>query len=110
MDFAITPQMQKILTGIEQFVEREIYPLEAEVGAKGFRAALPKLKAARQKGKELGFWCPLIPKEYGGMGLNLMEHGMVSSVLGHTLLGHYVFNCQAPDAGNMEILLEHGTP
>jgi alkylation response protein AidB-like acyl-CoA dehydrogenase len=68
------------------------------------------LKAARQKVKDLGFWCPQISKEYGGMGLDLMEHGMVSSVLGRSLLGHYVFNCQAPDAGNMEILIEHGTP
>lgn len=44
------------------------------------------------------------------MGLSLMEHGLVSAVLGRSLLGHYVFNCQAPDAGNMEILIDHGTP
>lgn len=110
MDFSISPQMQKTLTDIHQFMEREVFPLEPEVATKGYRATLPKLKAARQKVKELGLWCPQISKEYGGMGLDLMEHGMVSSVLGRSLLGHYVFNCQAPDAGNMEILIEHGTP
>jgi acyl-CoA dehydrogenase len=110
MDFAVEPKMQKILTDIQQFLEQEVYPLEPEVGAHGFRAALPRLKAARQKVKDKGFWCPQISKEYGGMGLNLLEHGMVSAVLGRSLLGHYVFNCQAPDAGNMEILIAHGTP
>lgn len=110
MDFAISPQMQKTLAEIQQFMEKEVYPLEPQVAANGFRATLPRLKAARQKVKDLGLWCPQIPKEHGGMGLGLMEHGMVSAVLGRSLLGHYVFNCQAPDAGNMEILLEHGTP
>jgi len=57
----------------------------------------------------LGYWCPQIPKDYGGMGLRLLEHGLVSAVLGRSTLGHYVFNCQAPDAGNMEILIAHGT-
>jgi len=110
MDFGISPQFEKTLNDIQQFVEQELYPLEPEVGTRGFRATLPKLKAAREKVKKMGFWCPQIPKEHGGMGLSLMEHGMVSAVLGRSMLGHYSFNCQAPDAGNMEILLEHGTP
>src|SRR5437588_1254603 len=110
MDFAIKPEMQKILAEIRQFVEAEIYPLEQEVSAQGFRATLPRLRAARQKVRDTGFWCPQIPREYGGMGLGRMEPGLVSAVLGRSLLGHYVFNCQAPDAGNMEILISHGTP
>ncbi len=110
MDFSISPQMQKTLADIQQFMDREVYPLEPEVATNGYKKTLPKLKAARQKVKDLGLWCPQISKEYGGMGLDLMEHGMVSSVLGRSLLGHYIFNCQAPDAGNMEILIEHGTP
>jgi alkylation response protein AidB-like acyl-CoA dehydrogenase len=43
------------------------------------------------------------------MGLDLMEHALVSEELGRTPLGHYVFNCQAPDAGNIEILHKYGT-
>jgi alkylation response protein AidB-like acyl-CoA dehydrogenase len=47
--------------------------------------------------------------EYGGMGLSLSEFGRVSEELGRSPLGHFVFNCQAPDSGNMEILAEFGT-
>jgi alkylation response protein AidB-like acyl-CoA dehydrogenase len=43
------------------------------------------------------------------MGLGFRDHALVSEVLGRSPLGHYVFGCQAPDAGNMEILLEYGT-
>jgi alkylation response protein AidB-like acyl-CoA dehydrogenase len=43
------------------------------------------------------------------MGLSLEEHGLVSEVLGRSFLGHYAFNCQAPDAGNMEILMRYGS-
>jgi acyl-CoA dehydrogenase len=110
MDFAIPEQMQQTLDHIGRFMEAEVYPLEIEVAQQGFRAALPKLKATREKVKSMGFWCPQISRQYGGMGLSLLEHGLVSAVLGRSLLGHYVFNCQAPDAGNMEILIEHGTP
>lgn len=44
------------------------------------------------------------------MGLSLVEHGLLASELGRTPIGHYIFNTQAPDAGNMEILLKYGTP
>ena len=43
------------------------------------------------------------------MGLDLVEHGLVSEVLGRSPIGHYVFNCQAPDAGNIEILHKYAT-
>jgi acyl-CoA dehydrogenase len=54
-------------------------------------------------------WAPNHPVELGGMGLNLVEHGLVSEALGRSPLGHYVFGCQAPDAGNVEILHKYGT-
>lgn len=109
MDFGVRPEMQDILARIAQFVEQEVYALEPEVTARGFKAMLPSLQATRERVKKLGFWCPQISKQYGGMGLSLPEHGLVSAVLGRSLLGHYLFNCQAPDAGNMEILIAHGT-
>ena len=63
----------------------------------------------REKVKSLGLWLPQISKEYGGLGLTNAQHGEVSEILGSSPYGHYVFNCQAPDAGNMEILIEFGT-
>jgi len=44
------------------------------------------------------------------LGLSLSEFALVSEELGRTPIGHYLFNCQAPDIGNMEILMAHGTP
>ncbi|HEX2692070.1 MAG TPA: acyl-CoA dehydrogenase family protein, partial [Kofleriaceae bacterium] len=55
-------------------------------------------------------WGPQLPQELGGLGLGLVEHGLVSERLGRTPLGHYVFGAQAPDAGNIEILHKYGTP
>lgn len=109
MDFAVSANMQDILGRIRGLMEQEAYPLESDVARRGFKAMLPQLRAAREKVKEAGLWCPQIPKEYGGMGLTLEEHGLVSEVLGRSPLGHYLFNCQAPDAGNMEILMQYGT-
>ncbi|HVK86146.1 MAG TPA: acyl-CoA dehydrogenase family protein, partial [Kofleriaceae bacterium] len=50
------------------------------------------------------------PKDIGGLGLSLVEHGLVSERLGRSPLGHYLFGAQAPDAGNAEILHKYGTP
>ncbi len=109
MDFSIPDKMQKILATIRDFMEREVYPLEAAAGD-SFKALLPELRQKRARVKELGLWAPQIPREHGGMGLSFIEHALVSEELGRSPFGHYVFNCQAPDAGNMEILMEFGTP
>lgn len=110
MDFSISPRMQEILGRMREFVEQELYPLEPTVAEQGFDGAQKLLQEKRAQVKALGYWCPQIHKEHGGMGLSLLEHGMVSEVLGRSPLGHYCFNCQAPDAGNMEILIQFGTP
>ena len=70
---------------------------------------LPELEEKRRMVKQMELWAPKHPKEFGGMGLDLMEHGLVSEALGGSPLGHFVFGCQAPDAGNIEILHLHGT-
>ena len=101
--------MQDVLARMRAFVEQELYPLEPAVGQRGFKAMLPELRKKRAKVRTLGLWCPQIPRELGGMGLTLVEHGLVSEVLGTSTLGHYCFNCQAPDAGNMEILMQFGS-
>ena len=103
-------EMQLLLRTLEAFVREEIIPLERPFLHHNFDTLEPLLKEKRQQAKALGLWLPQIPELYGGMGLSLFDHGLVSEVLGRTPLGHYVLNCQAPDAGNMEILIEHGTP
>ena len=108
--FNIPPELKKNLATARAFVREELIPLERDFLAKGFNAMEPVLQQKRQRVKELGLWLPQIPKQYGGLGLSLFEHGLMSQELGQTPIGHFVFNCQAPDSGNMEILIEHGTP
>jgi len=110
MNFEIPEKMQWITRMIDEFVEKELIPLEPLVLAKGFKAALPELEKKRDMVRQMELWAPNHPVEYGGMGLSLKEHALVSECLGRSILGHYVFGCQAPDAGNIEILHMFGTP
>jgi alkylation response protein AidB-like acyl-CoA dehydrogenase len=103
-------KLQATLNTIRQFVQTEVLPLESDFLSRPFRELLPRLKTKREQVKALGLWAPHLPSELGGMGLSLSEFGRISEELGRTPLGHYLFNCQAPDIGNMEILMEHGTP
>ena len=109
MNITLSPEIQSFLHSLREFVREEILPLEPLFLNHQFEELQPQLDALRQKAKGLGYWLPQIHSEYGGMGLSLVEHGHVSEILGQTPLGHYVLNCQAPDAGNMEILIEYGT-
>ncbi len=109
MDFQISEKMQVILEMMNEFVDKELIPLEAEFLNREFVDLLPVLAEKRSMVRQMELWAPNHPRELGGMGLDLVEHGLVSEVLGRTPIGHYVFNCQAPDAGNIEILHKHGT-
>jgi len=102
--------MQPVLEQIRLFMKEEVFPLERlRTERHTFTAILPELRAAREKVKRMGLWAPQISREHGGSGFSLVEHALISEQLGHSLLGHYIFNCQAPDAGNMEILLQFGS-
>ena len=101
--------LEKIKLKITKFVKDELYPLEPWILNCEWDEKLPKLNELRDKVKAQGLWLPQIPKDYGGLGLTNAQHGEVSEILGASPYGHYVFNCQAPDAGNMEILIEFGT-
>ena len=109
MDFTVSEKLQTILDMMKEFVERELIPMEQEFVNRGFKAMLPEIEEKRQLVRKMELWAPLHPKEYGGMGLRLMEYALVAEALGGTPLGLYVFGCQAPDAGNIEILHEFGT-
>jgi alkylation response protein AidB-like acyl-CoA dehydrogenase len=109
MDFTVSEKAQTIVEMINEFVEKEIIPLEADFSKRSFVDLLPVLQEKRRMVKQMELWAPNHPKEYGGMGLDLVEFALVSEALGGTPLGHYIFGCQAPDAGNIEILHLYGT-
>jgi acyl-CoA dehydrogenase len=109
MDNSTGESLTMLLSRIREFLKTEVYPLEREFLSRPFRDLLPVLGLKRERVKSLGLWSPHLPKEYEGLGLNLSDFAHVSEELGRTPIGHYLFNCQAPDVGNMEVLMAHAT-
>lgn len=109
MDFTRPPHLEPILSQVRTFVEQELFPLEPAFLNGEFRDLLPIMAEKRAQVKAAGLWAPFLPVAYGGLGLTLSEYAYVSEELGRSPLGHYTFNCQAPDVGNMEVLMHYGT-
>lgn len=105
----MTP-LHNTLQQIRAFVREELIPLEDRLRAGAFSELTPALEESRRRVKALGLWAPFLPREMGGLGMSLTEYARVSEELGWSMLGHYSFNCQAPDVGNMELLMHHGSP
>jgi acyl-CoA dehydrogenase len=109
VEFSIPERVRDVLTIVREFMKSEVYPLELSLRSRPFRELLPVLAEKRAKAKQTGLFAPHLPESEGGGGLSLMEFAFMSEELGRSPIGHYVFNCQAPDVGNMEILMHHGT-
>jgi acyl-CoA dehydrogenase len=109
MDFEVSEKMRTIIEMMDEFVEKELIPLEPEFLNRSFVEMMPELEEKRRMVRQMELWGPQHPKEYGGMGLDLMGFALVSESLGRSPIGHFVFGCHAPDAGNIEILHLHGT-
>lgn len=109
MDFERTEREQTVRRMIREFMVKEVLPLEPRLRHQSFRELVPVLEEKRNKVRQMELFAPHMPKDVGGAELSLTEFAHVSEELGRSPLGHYVFNCQAPDVGNMEILREHGT-
>jgi acyl-CoA dehydrogenase len=110
MDFDPPETVRPLLERIERFVADIVMPAELGILERGFAESGPQLAELRAQCKAAKLWGPQMPAELGGLGLTLVEHGLVSERLGRSPIGHYVFGCQAPDAGNLEILHKYGTP
>ncbi len=110
MDFELSEKTEAALGLIHEFVDNELIPMETAFLTRPFRELLPEVAKKRAMVKKMGLWAPGHPQELGGMGLDLVDLGLVSEALGRSPLGHFVFGCHAPDAGNVEILHLYGTP
>ena len=96
-----------VLEAMATFVDERLAPVETSFVRGEFDAVDKAIEAARQEVKERGWWAPHMPTQYGGMGLSWIDFTRVAELLGRTPVGHWAFNCQAPDAGNMELLAMH---
>jgi acyl-CoA dehydrogenase len=117
MDFTPTPQVESLLERIREFNEEHVYPaemellkaLDEEVTVDTPRAYPEGLVELRERAKADGLWNLFMPDERYGAGLSNWEYGMLCEEMGRSLISPMVYNCSAPDTGNMEILAEHGS-
>jgi alkylation response protein AidB-like acyl-CoA dehydrogenase len=100
----LTDRLKQLLPLYRNFLEKEVYPIELGIITKPFKQSLSIIKDLRQKAKTQKLFTPHLSPEEGGVGLNLIEFAQVSEVLGTSPLGHLIFNCNAPDIGNMELM------
>src|SRR5690349_5721110 len=110
MDFSVPEHVRPTLDAIRSFVDERVIPVEEVFrSAHDFKPVEAAMREVRAEAKARGLWLPQLAKRHGGMGLSLLEHGLVSEILGRSPLGNYALHCQAPDAGNMEVLAEYGS-
>jgi len=109
VDFSESERVGTIREIVRQFMKEEAYPFEQSLRRRPFAELGPELEAKRARARQTGLWAAHVPEQYGGGGLTLLEFASMSEELGRSPIGHYLFNVQAPDVGNMEILMAHGT-
>lgn len=114
MNFTHSKKVQDLLKKVTDFMVEYVYPNEA-VYAEQLQAnssrwkSPPIMKELKQKAKEEGLWNLFLPKNEVEEGLTNLEYAPLCEVMGRSLIGPEVFNCNAPDTGNMEVLLKYGT-
>ncbi|MCB9280302.1 MAG: acyl-CoA dehydrogenase family protein [Lewinellaceae bacterium] len=105
-----TNRLSALSEKVEAFLKTEVYPNEQRWLKKPFKEVEIELRGLREKAMETGGWNAYLPEADGGPGLSLTEVAQLGALMGGTPFGHFVFNCQAPDAGNIELLLKYGSP
>ena len=109
VDIFASDRLQKVFPAFKLFIEQELLPEEKKLLSLPFYEATKILDIKRNKARELGLWAPYLPESEGCMGLTMLEFAQVSEQMATTPFGHYVFNCQAPDIGNIELLHKHAS-
>lgn len=110
MDFQIAPEVESLRQQIREFVTSEIIPLEKHYDYSSGRMPDSINQDARKKVKAAGFWTPHLSKSEGGLGLDLLGTCIIFSELGRSPIAPFIFNCDAPDEGNMHLLSLAATP
>ena len=90
------------------FMDEHIYPNEAAIEREDDEA-LGLLLELREQAREAGLWAPHVPPEAGGTGRGFLYYACLNEEIGRSAYAQLVFGCQAPDAGNAEILHLFGT-
>jgi alkylation response protein AidB-like acyl-CoA dehydrogenase len=100
-------QLSDLLINLRDFLKKEIIPHEQKWLKIPWREAEKEIRTKRDFLKEMGAWNPYLSRNHGGPGYTLTQVAQISEVLGGSYFGHFACNCQAPDAGNIELLLQY---
>lgn len=116
MDFAHSDNVQVLIAQVEAFMDEWVYPIEAEVHEwnnddRNRWQPWPGLAELQQEARKRGLWNLFLPKEYGAFspGLSNLEYAPLAEIMGRVHFASEIFNCAAPDTGNMEVLARYGT-
>jgi len=115
MNFQYPQKTKDLLARLNTFMEEHIYPIEADYQTWTMAnkwQVYPGMEALKAKAKDAGLWNLFLPEEYGTFspGLTNLEYAPLAEQMGRVLWASEVFNCNAPDTGNMEVLAKYGTP
>jgi acyl-CoA dehydrogenase len=116
MDFTLSPEVEELRNRVRAFCDEHVLPVELEAlraldAEVATGVPYPKILVdLRARAREEGLWNMFLPDERYGTGLTNLEYGVLCEEMGRSpAIAPMVFNCSAPDTGNMEILAEHGT-
>ncbi len=117
MDFAHSPKALDFIARMRAFMQEHVLPAEAGYldelvgGADWTQWRQPKiLESLKERAKREGLWNLFLPHHPGGAGLSNVDYAPLAELTGHSLIAPEVFNCNAPDTGNMEVLAMYGSP
>ncbi|MGG3923615.1 acyl-CoA dehydrogenase family protein, partial [Geobacillus thermodenitrificans] len=115
MDFSYSPKVQELIRKLSAFMEKYIYPnekvYEEQLNAQESRwsGVPPIIEELKEKAKKEGLWNLFLPDSEYGAGLTNVEYAPLCEIMGRSLIAPEVFNCNAPDTGNMEVLVRYGS-
>jgi alkylation response protein AidB-like acyl-CoA dehydrogenase len=104
-ELAPTEEMLELRERYRAFMEEHVYPNEQRLQSDDVEL----IGALQVKAKDEGLWAPHVPPEAGGTGLGFLAYAHLNEEIGRSTYAQLVFGCQAPDAGNAEILFMFGT-
>jgi len=104
----LSEEINDIRLRTADIVANKIIPNEGTIYAGGDKSKSLR-KEINTEVKKQGLWAPHLPKEYGGMGLDFLEHAYMNEVLAWSPLGNRLFGVIAPNSGNQKILVKYGT-
>ncbi len=113
MDFEHSPRSQELHSRLSAFLAREVAPREENHHREALAQAdpwvlSPLIEELKVKAKAEGLWNLFLPDEHHGAGLSNVEYAPLAELMGRSLIASEVCNCNAPDTGNMEVLLHFG--